>query len=146
MRVQAAALPGSLPLVHPLPPCVLGYHEQHPQHLSTGLYIQVLCHSIAKIPRFFWTFLCFAIYTVTGREHFVSILSNFLAILSYWAAFFIFISAEEHFLFRQTCEQIGGYNLEDYDSPSKLLLGPAGIFAVRCGMASAVMGKAEGGT
>lgn len=46
--------------------------------------MQALGRPLAKIPRFFWTILAFLIYTiagVAGREHFSTILSNFLAIL-----------------------------------------------------------------
>jgi purine-cytosine permease-like protein len=58
-----------------------------PNTYSAGLSIQALGRPFAMVPRFFWTFLCFAIYTVAGvagREHFSEILSNFLSILSYW--------------------------------------------------------------
>ena len=87
-----------------------------------------------------WTFLAFVIYTVAGvagRKHFSEILfvsfffhpahsqirnltsstnsSNFLAILSYWTAFFIVIVAEEHFIFRRKGGPLGGYDLDSYD-------------------------------
>ncbi|KZP24133.1 hypothetical protein FIBSPDRAFT_822521 [Athelia psychrophila] len=117
-----------------------------PNTYSAGLSIQALGRPFAKVPRFFWTFLCFVIYTVAGvigREHFATILSNFLSILSYWTAFFVVIVAEEHFLFRRPGGRLGGYNLEDYDTPSKLPLGIAGIFAGCCGVAGAVVGMAE---
>lgn len=104
------------------------------------------------IPRFFWTILIFVGYTVAGvagREHFSEILSNFLAILSYWTAFFIVILAEEHFLFRRRgwgMGQLGmGYDLDHWDSPKKLPLGVAGIVAGCCGTAGAVVGMAEVG-
>ena len=64
----------------------------------------------------------FVIYTVAGvagREHFSAILNNFLSILSYWTAFFIVIVAEEHFIFRREGGRLGGYNLNDWDNPSK---------------------------
>jgi purine-cytosine permease-like protein len=87
----------------------------------------------------FWTLVGFAAYTVAGvsssfthpssvlifqeklvgREHFADILSNFLSILSYWTAFFVLITLEEHFLFRGKNGTLGGYNLDDWDSPSK---------------------------
>ena len=41
--------------------------------------------------------------------------SNFLAILSYWTAFFIVIVAEEHFIFRRKGGPLGGYDLDSYD-------------------------------
>ena len=84
--------------------------------------MQSLGRPFAMVPRFFWTFLAFVIYTVAGvagREHFSEILSNFLSILSYWTAFFIVVVAEEHFIFRRPGGMLGGYNLDDWDSPSK---------------------------
>ena len=84
--------------------------------------MQTLGRPFAMVPRFFWVFLAFVAYTVAGvagREHFSAILSNFLSILSYWTAFFVVIVAEEHFIFRRPGGTLGGYNLDDYDSPSK---------------------------
>ncbi|KAG1742654.1 permease for cytosine/purines, uracil, thiamine, allantoin-domain-containing protein [Suillus paluster] len=100
-----------------------------PNTYSTGLSIQALGRPFAMVPRFFCVFLASVIYTVAGvagREHFSAILSNFLSILSYWTAFFIVIVAEEHFIFRQKNGPLGGYNLDDYDTLSKLPLGLAG--------------------
>lgn len=108
--------------------------------------MQALGRPFALIPRFFWTFLAFVIYTVAGvagREHFSEILSNFLSILSYWTAFFIVIVAEEHFIFRRKGGKLGGYNLDDWDTPGKLPVGVAGIVAGCCGVAGAVVGMAE---
>ncbi|EIW87465.1 cytosine-purine permease [Coniophora puteana RWD-64-598 SS2] len=117
-----------------------------PNTYSAGLSMQALGRPFAMVPRFFWTFLAFLIYTVAGvagRQHFSAILSNFLSILSYWTAFFIVIVAEEHFIFRRRGGPLGGYNLDDYDTPSKLPLGIAGIVAGCFGVAGAVVGMAE---
>jgi purine-cytosine permease-like protein len=117
-----------------------------PNTYSAGLSMQALGRPFAVVPRFFWVFLAFAIYTVAGvagREHFSEILSNFLSILSYWTAFFIVIVAEEHFIFRRKNGPLGGYNLDDWDSPGKLPVGVAGILAGCCGVAGAVVGMSE---
>lgn len=95
-----------------------------PDTYSAGLSMQALGRPFAKIPRFFWTVLCFIIYLtagLAGREHFSAILSNFLSILSYWTSFFIVILAEEHFIFRRRNGALGGYNLNDWDSPKKFV-------------------------
>ena len=84
--------------------------------------MQSVGRPFAMVPRFVWTFLASVIYTVAGvagREHFSEILSNFLSILSYWTAFFIVIVAEEHFIFRRKGGPLGGYNLDDWDTPSR---------------------------
>ncbi|KAF9067130.1 cytosine-purine permease [Rhodocollybia butyracea] len=99
---------------------------------STGISIQALGRPFAIVPRMFWTLVGFAAYTVAGivgREHFADILSNFLSILSYWTA--------------GKNGTLGGYNLDDWDSPSKLPLGIAGILAACFGIAGAVVGMAE---
>ncbi|KAJ7816974.1 permease for cytosine/purines, uracil, thiamine, allantoin-domain-containing protein [Mycena olivaceomarginata] len=117
-----------------------------PNTYSAALSIQALGRPFAKIPRFFWTLVIFIAYTVAGvagREHFAEILSNFLAILSYWTAFFIVIVAEEHFIFRRPGGRLGGYNLDDWDTPSRLPLGIAGVLAGCFGVAGAVVGMAE---
>ncbi|PPQ85497.1 hypothetical protein CVT25_006577 [Psilocybe cyanescens] len=113
---------------------------------SAGLSIQALGRPFAVVPRFFWTFVSFVIYTVAGvagREHFSAILSNFLSILGYWTAWFIVIVMEEHFIFRRKGGRLGGYNLDDWDSPSRLPLGIAGILAACFGAAGAVVGMSE---
>jgi len=113
---------------------------------SAGLSIQALGRPFAKVPRFFWTFFGFVVYTVAGiagRQHFSDILSNFLSILGYWTAWFIIIVMEEHFLFRQPGGRLGGYNLDDWDSPSRLPVGAAGVLAACFGAAGAVVGMSE---
>ncbi|KZT08643.1 uncharacterized protein LAESUDRAFT_735810 [Laetiporus sulphureus 93-53] len=117
-----------------------------PNTYSAGISVQALGRPFAAVPRFIWVFLAFVTYTVAGvagREHFSAILSNFLSILSYWTAFFIVIVAEEHFIFRRKNGPLGGYNLDDYDTPSKLPLGVAGILAGCCGVAGAVIGMCQ---
>jgi len=117
-----------------------------PNTYSAGLSMQALGRPFARVPRFIWTVLAFVIYTVAGvagREHFAVILSNFLSILSYWTAFFIVIVAEEHCFFRRPGGKLGGYNLDDWDSPSKLPMGFAGILAACFGVAGAVVGMSQ---
>lgn len=135
---------------------------------SAGLSIQALGRPFAIVPRFFWTFVSFVAYTVAGvagREHFSAILSNFLSILGYWTAWFIVIVMEEHFIFRRKDGRLGGYNLDDYDTPSRFVFPPtyitlsqislafiiddslpigiAGLLAAGFGAAGAVVGMSE---
>lgn len=117
-----------------------------PNTYSAGLSVQALGRPFAVVPRALWTLLAFIVYTVAGvagREHFSSILSNFLAILGYWTAFFVVVVAEEHFIFRRKGGLLGGYDLDAYDDFRKLPLGFAGVFAACCGVAGAVVGMAE---
>lgn len=117
-----------------------------PNTYSAGLSMQALGRPFAIIPRIFWVLLAFVVYTVAGvagHEHFITILSNFLRILSDWTAFFIMIIAEEHFIFRRKNGPLGGYNLDDYDTPSKLPVGAAGILAGCFGVAGAIIGMSQ---
>ncbi|KAG6333320.1 hypothetical protein ID866_5768 [Astraeus odoratus] len=117
-----------------------------PNTYSTALSIQALGRPLAIVPRFIWVVFAFLVYTVAavaGREHFSTLLSNFLCIISYWMAFFIVIVTEEHFIFRRPGGQLGVYNLVDWDNPSKLPLGFAGILAECFGVVGAVVGMAQ---
>ncbi|PBK84182.1 cytosine-purine permease [Armillaria gallica] len=113
---------------------------------SVGLSIQALGRPFAKIPRICWTVIGWIIYTVAGavgREHFAEILSNFLAILGYWSSFFIVGVLEEHYIFRRRTGALGGYNLDDWDTPGKLPVGIAGILAGCFGALGAIIGMSE---
>jgi NCS1 nucleoside transporter family len=117
-----------------------------PNTYSAALSIQALGRPFAMVPRFLWVFIVFVVYTVAGvagREHFSALLTNFLSILSYWTAFFIVIVTEEHFLFRRKGGRLGGYNLADWDNPSKLPIGVAGLLACCFGIVGAVVGMSQ---
>jgi len=116
-----------------------------PNTYSAALSAQALFPIFEKIPRAFWTILMFVIYTaasIGGREHFSTILSNFLSILSYWIAFFFVVVFEEHMIFRKYVIP-GGYDLTVYDSIRHLPVGAAGIFACCVGAGMAAVGMAQ---
>ncbi|KAK0457488.1 cytosine-purine permease [Desarmillaria tabescens] len=113
---------------------------------SVALSIQALGRPFGKIPRICWTVVGWIIYTVAGvagREHFAEILSNFLAILGYWSSFFILGVLEEHYIFRRQTGSLGGYNLDDWDTPGRLPVGIAGILAGCFGALGAIIGMSE---
>ncbi|KAF8513340.1 permease for cytosine/purines, uracil, thiamine, allantoin-domain-containing protein [Hysterangium stoloniferum] len=113
---------------------------------STALSMQTLIPAFRHIPRAAFTILAFIIYTVAGiagREHFSSILTNFLAILGYWIAFWVVIVFEEHIIFRRPNGPLGGYDLRVYDSPKLLPVGLAAVFASCCGIGGAVISMAQ---
>jgi len=117
-----------------------------PNTYSAGLAMQTLIPPFRRIPRAFFTVLAFIIYTVAGvagREHFSSILSNFLSILGYWVAFWIVIVLEEHVIFRRKGGVLGGYDLSVYDSPKRLPVGAAAVCSGLCGAAGAVIAMAQ---
>lgn len=117
-----------------------------PNTYSAGLSMQTLIPPFRRVPRAFFTILAFIIYTVAGvagRQHFSTILNNFLAILGYWVAFWVVIVAEEHFIFRRRGGILGGYDLKVYDSPQELPVGAAAVFASLCAIAGAVVSMAQ---
>jgi len=113
-----------------------------PNTYSAALSIQTLGRPFQLIPRAIWTIVVAVAYTVAGvvgRAHFASILSNLLAILSYWTAFFVMIVFEEHVIFRRRT----GYDLTVYDKPGQLPMGIAAILAGCFGVGGAIVGMAE---
>lgn len=113
-----------------------------PNTYSASLSAQTLLPIFQKIPRAAWCVFMFLVYTaaaIGGREHFSEVLSNFLAILGYWVAFFIVVVAEEHYIFRRRI----GYDFSAYNSFSRLPVGIAGIFACACGAGMAVVSMAQ---
>ncbi|ORX37540.1 cytosine-purine permease [Kockovaella imperatae] len=116
-----------------------------PNTYSAALSAQTLFPWFEKIPRALWCVVMFVIYTVAavaGREHFSTLLSNFLSILGYWIAFFIVVVAEEHYIFRSWIID-EGYDLDVYDSITELPVGIAGIFACCCGAGLAAVSMAQ---
>jgi len=116
-----------------------------PNTYSAALSFQALHRYFEIIPRAVWTVVVAIIYTiagVVGKEHFSSILSNLLSILSYWVAFFVIVLAEEHYIFRRPGGKLGGYDLTAYNQKDKLPVGIACILACCIGAAGAVVGMA----
>lgn len=114
-----------------------------PNTYSAALSVQAFHRWLAYVPRAVWTVVVTVAYTiaaVAGREHFATILSNLLSILSYWCAFFFVILFLEHFLFRRPGGMLGGYDLDAYNDPKKLPIGIAAIVAGTAGVVGAVLG------
>ncbi|GJJ05824.1 hypothetical protein Clacol_000011 [Clathrus columnatus] len=135
------------------------------------LFIVLLGAALMTVPKYLEVYLSDdaagvlkAVAGVAGRQHFSTILNNFLAILGYWVAFWIVIVAEEHFIFRRKDGMLGGYDLRVYDSPtsyvvfsfrlfmlnlsppslaSRLPVGAAAVFASLCAIAGAVVSMAQ---
>lgn len=109
-----------------------------PNDYSLGLSIQVFGSIFLRVPRYVWTFVGAVIYIIialVGSTNFSSTLDNFLLIIAYWLGPYAMIVTIEHFAFRR-----GEYNVEDWNTPSKLPLGWAAITALCFGIAGAVVG------
>lgn len=71
---------------------------------SAAFGIQLSSVRMAKIPRWFWAIVVTAIYLVAalvGRNHFSTILSNFLPMIGYWISIYFAILLEENVIFRK---------------------------------------------
>ena len=110
---------------------------------SSGLSIQLLGHWFHAVPRFIWSFfvaLVVAILAIVGKDHLSTIVSNFVSLLGYWTISFTFILLIEDKFFRRRT----GYNLEVWDTPSKLPIGAAAVLALLSGyLAGGLPGMAQ---
>jgi NCS1 nucleoside transporter family len=95
---------------------------------SFGLNLQTLLPFLAYVPRFFWPALATAIslpLAIVGANHFYTTLSNFTAILGYWASLFVAVVLMEHVLLRK--RQFHRYDPLAWNEWKKL---PPGIAAL----------------
>lgn len=99
---------------------------------SSGLDLQLLGDYFHAVPRFIWSFLvavALAALSIAGKAHLSTIISNFVSMLGYWAVAFTIILLVEDKGFRRR----SGYNLEAWDTPSKLPWGLAAVFSLLAG-------------
>ncbi|CCH60724.1 hypothetical protein TBLA_0D02190 [Henningerozyma blattae CBS 6284] len=71
---------------------------------SAAFSIQLASVRLAKIPRWFWSIVATVIYLVcalVGRNHFSTILGNFLPMIGYWLTMYFTILFEENEIFRR---------------------------------------------
>jgi len=113
---------------------------------SGALSIQQFAQPLALIPRFLWTLIVFVailVIGIAGRNHLLAVLQNFLSLLGYWNTSFFVILFTEHYFFRNGWNGFGNYDLEAWNTASKLPIGIAGISAFLAGIAGAVVGMDE---
>jgi len=126
--------------------CLTAIAVNVPNTYSAALSIQALWAPLMKVPRFVWTILVTALYlagALGGRTSFAAILSNLLALLSYWTAFFVTPLFMELFWFRRANGPLGPINPDYYNQASKLPPGIAGVLAICFGVVGSVLGMAE---
>ncbi|QHS73159.1 Tpn1p [Saccharomyces paradoxus] len=71
---------------------------------SAAFSIQLSSVFCAKIPRWFWSIVCTIICLVCaliGRNHFSTILGNFLPMIGYWISMYFILLFEENLIFRK---------------------------------------------
>jgi len=109
-----------------------------PNDYSLGLSMQVLGKWFQGVRRYIWTLIGAVIYVciaIIGSANFAGTLNNFLLLVAYWLGPFAIILITEHFVFRR-----GHYNVDDWNTPSRLPLGWAAIAALIMGIVGVVLG------
>src|SRR5215469_3053397 len=109
-----------------------------PNDYSLGLSVQVFGKAFQKVKRYIWTLIGAVIYitiAIIGSQNFAATLSAFLLDVAYWLGAYGIILVLEHFVFRR-----GQYNVDDWNTPSKLPRGWAAIVALVAGLVGALLG------
>lgn len=71
---------------------------------SAAFSLQLTAIWLSKIPRWLWAIIVTAVYLVAalvGRDHFSTILGNFLPMIGYWISMYFIMLAEENLIFRK---------------------------------------------
>jgi NCS1 nucleoside transporter family len=111
---------------------------------SAAISCQQFARPFARVPRFIWIILCFAVIlglAVGGRQSLNTYLQNFLSLLGYWSTQYFVILFSEHVIFRKM--SFANYDLEAWNNPAKLPLGIAAGAAFAVGIVAWVMGMVE---
>jgi len=111
---------------------------------SAALSIQLFARPLQVVPRAFWTLIIFVgilLLGVAGRNHLLAVLQNFLALLGYWNTAFFVIVFTEHYLFRNG--NLANYNLEAWNTQSKMPVGIAGFVAFLLGVMGFILGMVQ---
>ncbi|KAF6820699.1 purine-cytosine permease (NCS1 nucleoside transporter) [Colletotrichum sojae] len=114
-----------------------------PNIYSVSLSLQVLSKRTQRVPRFVWVFAGTVVYvaiSIPGYDRFEAWLENFMLIIAYWLAIYEGISITDHVVFRRG---LGGYDIDDYDTPSRLPPGFAAVVAFLMGVMGAVLGMSQ---
>lgn len=112
-----------------------------PNDYSLGLSVQVFGRAFQRVPRYVWTLIGAVIYViiaVIGGRNFSATLDNFLLIIAYWLGPWAIILILEHFVFRH-----GRYNVNDWNTPSRLPLGWAAIVSLAIGLVGVYLGASQ---
>lgn len=112
-----------------------------PNDYSLGLSMQVLGKAFQRVPRYVWTLIGAVIYVaiaIIGSSNFSVTLDNFLLIVAYWLGPWAIILIIEHFVFRH-----GRYNVEDWNTRSRLPVGWAAIVSMAIGLVGVYLGASQ---
>jgi NCS1 nucleoside transporter family len=115
-----------------------------PNDYSLGLSMQVLGKWFMRVQRYVWTligavvYIILAVALVASGSNFNETLNSFMLLVAYWLGPYSIILIIEHFVYRH-----GRYNVNDWNTASKLPLGWAAIVSMVIGLIGAVLGFAQ---
>ncbi len=115
-----------------------------PNDYSLGLSMQVLGKTFMRVKRYVWTligavaYVAIALGILAAGGNFNETLSSFMLLVAYWLGPYAIILIIEHFVFRR-----GRYNVDDWNTRSKLPVGWAAIVSMAIGLIGAGLGFAQ---
>jgi NCS1 nucleoside transporter family len=112
-----------------------------PNDYSLGLTMQVLGKSFQRVNRAVWTLIGAVVYiliAIPAAAHFNETLTSFLLLIAYWLGPWGIILIIEHFVFRR-----GKYNVDDWNTASKLPVGWAAIVSMAIGLVGVYLGASQ---
>ena len=115
-----------------------------PNDYSLGLSMQVLGKTFMRVPRYVWTLIGAVVYIalsiglVATGSNFNETLNSFMLLVAYWLGPYAIILVIEHFVFRR-----GRYNVDDWNTRSRLPLGWAAIVSMLIGLIGAYLGFSQ---
>jgi NCS1 nucleoside transporter family len=115
-----------------------------PNDYSLGLSMQVLGKWFMRVQRYVWTLIGAIVYIVLAITlnalftNFNETLTSFMLLVAYWLAPYAIILIIEHFVYRR-----GRYNVNDWNTASRLPHGWAAIVSMVFGLIGAGLGFAQ---
>src|SRR6266487_2678889 len=112
-----------------------------PNDYSLGLSVQVFGRPFQRVKRYVWTLIGAVLYVLIAlpaSANFAHTLTDYLLIIAYWLAPWSIILILEHFVFRH-----GQYNVDDWNTPSRLPIGWAALVSMVFGLVGVLLGAAQ---
>lgn len=112
-----------------------------PNDYSLGLTVQVFGRPFQRVKRYVWTLIGAVLYVLIAlpsAANFAHTLTDFLLIIAYWLGPWGIILILENFVFRHR-----QYNVDDWNTPSRLPIGWAAIVSMAVGLIGVLLGAAQ---
>jgi NCS1 nucleoside transporter family len=115
-----------------------------PNDYSLGLSMQVLGKTFMRVKRYVWTLIGAVAYIAIALTltfiggNFNQTLDSFMLLVAYWLGPYAIILIIEHFVFRH-----GRYDVDDWNTPSRLPMGWAAVVSMVIGLFGAYLGFAQ---